>query len=107
MAEIIKGRCLDLNETTLPTSVPESSPAETMLLRIRLGTTSDWTNLFLVSGATWEKHGPILADQEATTADMQGDRLTLNQPILFKRYDPTKKDQDAISFQGCILKETV
>jgi len=69
------------DETSSPTAIPEPTLPETMLLRIRLATTSDWTNLSLVSGAAWQRSGPISADAEVTTADMHDNQLVLDQPL--------------------------
>jgi alpha-amylase len=62
-------------------TLPDRAPAETMRLRIRLLTTSDWTDLYLVSGGTWIKHELISADENATTAEVYGEQLILDQPI--------------------------
>ena len=53
----------------------------TTLLRVRLVTTSDWTNFNLVSGATWLRPNPISESEEATNAGLHGDRFALDQPI--------------------------
>ena len=66
--------------TDSPTSVP-TPPVISMHLRIRLATTSDWTNLYLVSGAAWEKIALTSPYGDPITADMQNYQLILNQPI--------------------------
>jgi alpha-amylase len=69
------------SETASPTDLPETEPSETITLRIRLATTSDWTDLFLVSGATWLSHDLVSANEGATTADAQLNQLILDQPL--------------------------
>jgi len=68
-------------ETLASTIVSETTLVEPVSLRIRLVTTSDWTTLFLISGATWMQDGQIEADEEATTAELSEDQIILNQPI--------------------------
>jgi hypothetical protein len=68
-------------ETPSPTANPESIIYEPTLLRIRLATTSDWTDLFLVSGSTWLRHDPISASEEATTAEVYDNQFILDQPL--------------------------
>lgn len=58
-----------------------SGSAATGLLRIRLATTSDWTNLALASGASWQDAALVSASQEAASAVLDGDRFALEQPI--------------------------
>jgi len=67
--------------TASMTASPEPTISNTMLVRIHLVTSSDWTNLFLVSGATWLSHELISADEPASTADIQAGQFALNQPI--------------------------
>ncbi len=64
-----------------PTIVPEPTSAESLPVRIHLVTTSDWTNLFLVSGATCLSCNRISADKGASTADIQGNQFILIQAI--------------------------
>jgi glycosidase len=52
-----------------------------MLLRIRLVTTSDWTDLRLISGATALRHDQVSASDEATTAEVRDNQFVLDQPI--------------------------
>ncbi len=68
-------------ETKSPTTTPEPPAPETALIRIRLATTSDWTTLSLVTGATWLEHDLILASEEATTAEIYENQFVLGQPI--------------------------
>ena len=63
-------------ETASPSTVPTS-----MLLRIRLATTSDWTDFRLISGATMLRHDLISSSDEASTAEVRGDHFVLDQPI--------------------------
>jgi alpha-amylase len=70
-----------ITETTSPTATPEPGLPDTTTLRIRLSTSSDWTALFLISGATWLSHELISAGEEGTTAEILEDQLFLNQPI--------------------------
>jgi glycoprotein endo-alpha-1,2-mannosidase len=55
-------------------------PAATRV-RIRMMTTSDWTTLGLIEGATWLRPGLVSASGEALDARMEGDRLFLTQPL--------------------------
>ena len=50
-------------------------------MHIRFSTTSDWTDLLLVSGATWESFFLISSDEKAIVADIQDGMLILNQPL--------------------------
>ncbi|HOJ00054.1 MAG TPA: alpha-amylase family glycosyl hydrolase [Anaerolineaceae bacterium] len=50
-------------------------------LRIRLLTTSDWTIFNLISGATWVTKELISTSPEATTAKIEQNQFTLDQPI--------------------------
>jgi glycosidase len=68
-------------ETTSPTTTPEPTVLAAIPLRIWLTTTSDWTGLRLLSGATWVSQELISASEEATTAEVSGEGLVLNQPI--------------------------
>jgi alpha-amylase len=67
--------------TASPTTTPQPTVPAAIPLRIRLTTTSDWTNFCLLSGATWVSHDLISASGQATTADVSGEGLALNQPI--------------------------
>jgi hypothetical protein len=55
--------------------------SETRPLRIRLATTSDWTELTLVSGAGWLRPDLVSFSGEASTAEVRGDLFALGQPI--------------------------
>ncbi len=72
-------------------------------LRLRLATTSDWTELRLVSGATWHQPDTLSVSLGASEAGMRDGRLALIQPIaqaeagqaaelvvdlLFSRWEP-------------------
>jgi hypothetical protein len=54
---------------------------ETALVRVRLETTSDWTNFSLVSGATWLRPDLISISEEATDSGIYDGRFILIQPI--------------------------
>jgi hypothetical protein len=54
---------------------------ETYRARIRFATTSDWTDFVLVDGATWLRPSLVSASEEATHAWVEGDRLSLSQPL--------------------------
>ena len=60
---------------------PQQASADRLLVRIRFTTTSDWTDLFLVSGATWLSANLVEADGEAITAEVITSQLVLNQSI--------------------------
>jgi glycosidase len=72
---------------TIPAATASTAPTtaatkiETIRLVIRLATTSDWTNMFLISGATWQKISVISTGDGATTAEMQDNQLVLDQAI--------------------------
>ncbi len=67
--------------TTAPTIPFEPTLPATLTLRIRLSTDSDWTELFLVSGATWSGYTLVSRGEGAITAALQEDHLVLDQPI--------------------------
>ncbi|MCJ7622145.1 MAG: hypothetical protein MUO76_01485, partial [Anaerolineaceae bacterium] len=54
---------------------------ETALIRVRLETTSDWTNFSLVSGATWLRPDLISISAEATDSGIYDGRFILIQSI--------------------------
>jgi hypothetical protein len=54
---------------------------ETAALRVRLMTTSDWTDLYLISGATWLRPDLISASEEIADTGMFGTSLALSQPL--------------------------
>ena len=54
---------------------------ETTLMRVRLTTTSDWTDFHLVSGADWLRPDLISASDEATDAGLYENHFALSQPI--------------------------
>jgi glycosidase len=68
-------------EPVTPNLTPEPTLPTTLTLRIRLNTTSDWTQLFLVSGATWSDPRVVSKGEGANTAEISGDHLTLDQAI--------------------------
>ena len=57
---------------------PESSSST---IRLHFRTTSDWTDLHLVSGASWGRPELISADEEVTLAAMVNGNLALGQPL--------------------------
>jgi hypothetical protein len=54
---------------------------ETHRIRFRLVTTSDWTTLGLVGGATWLQPDVVSASQGASYAGSEGARFLLTQPL--------------------------
>lgn len=54
---------------------------ETAILRLRMQTTSDWTDLFLVNGAAWRSPTVVLTTGEGTSASVIEGHLSLGQPI--------------------------
>jgi glycoprotein endo-alpha-1,2-mannosidase len=54
---------------------------EPVRVRIRLATTSDWTTLALVGGATWLRPALVSASGEALDARLEGAYLILAQPL--------------------------
>jgi glycoprotein endo-alpha-1,2-mannosidase len=50
-------------------------------LRLQVRTTSDWTTLELVSGATWLRPMVVSASEEVTNAEMVDNLLAVNQPL--------------------------
>ena len=59
----------------------ETTWPETVHYRVRLVTSSDWTNFDLISGASWQRPSLVLISEEATTAGMYDGRFALTQPI--------------------------
>ncbi len=67
---------------------PSAGPADTaaptvsnVRVLIHVTTTSDWTTLHLVSGATWVNPTNVSSSPEATAATVQGDLVNLTQPL--------------------------
>lgn len=54
---------------------------ETTQLRLRMLTTSDWTDLYLVSGATWQSPSVVSTTGVDANATMTAERLNLSQPL--------------------------
>jgi hypothetical protein len=54
---------------------------ETHPIRFRLVTTSDWTTLGLIDGATWLKPDLVSTSEEASYAGSEGARFLLTQPL--------------------------
>lgn len=71
---------LDLTRLLVDDFLARTWP-DTTRLRVRLVTTSDWTTLNLVSGATWLRPDLISVSEEATNAALQDDGFVLDQPI--------------------------
>ncbi len=70
-----------------PTAVPgisASAIGATPLIDkvlIHITTTSDWTNLRLVSGGTWVNPTTVSSSPEATAATIEGNLISLSQPL--------------------------
>ncbi len=58
-----------------PTVIPESKVV------IHMTTTSDWTDFRLVSGGTWSNSKVTSSSPEATSATIEGDLVSLSQPL--------------------------
>lgn len=54
---------------------------EGILLRVRVRTTSDWTDVTLISGAAWRAPDLVTASEEATLAALSGNHIALNQSL--------------------------
>jgi hypothetical protein len=59
----------------------EASWPEVYRLRIRIITTSDWTNVGLITGGDWMRPDILSVSEAADLAKMEGTRLRLTQPI--------------------------
>ena len=68
-------------ETPITTSTPALVVPETINLRIRFTTSSDWTALFLVSGAAWVSDALVSTAGAGATAEILDDQLFITQPI--------------------------
>jgi glycosidase len=68
-------------ETPAPTATPELALPESVTLRVRFTTSSDWTALFLVSGATWVSEELVSSAGEGVAIEILEHQLFLNQPI--------------------------
>ncbi len=66
----------DWSEVFLAYEWPESTT-----MRLLFRTTSDWSDLHLVSGAAWQRPEWISISEDATWADMNGGYLALGQPL--------------------------
>jgi len=66
----------DWSEVFLAYEWPESTT-----MRLHFRTTSDWTDLHLISGASWQRPEWISVSEEANFADMSGGYLALGQPL--------------------------
>lgn len=53
----------------------------TFRIRLRITTTSDWTTLNLVQGATWLRPSLVSASEDATNVGLEGDLFRLIQPL--------------------------
>jgi len=67
--------------TALPGSTPEPALPASITLRVHLTTSSDWTALFLTSGATWLSETLVSSIVEGATAEILDDQLFVTQPI--------------------------
>ena len=72
--------------TIKPTVSPESL-SNNFPVRLRLITNSDWTTFKIITGADLVNPNLVSKSSEATTADIQGNRLSLNQ-------DPARAELD-------------
>jgi glycoprotein endo-alpha-1,2-mannosidase len=54
---------------------------KTMSMRLRLSTTSDWTDFYLVSGASWLRPDLVSISEEATDSGMFENHFALSQPL--------------------------
>jgi hypothetical protein len=59
----------------------ETAWPETVRVRVRLATTSDWTVFSLVDGAAWLRPDLVLVSAEVTEARVEGDSLILSQSL--------------------------
>lgn len=66
----------DWSEVFLAYEWPESTT-----MRVLFRTTSDWSDLHLISGASWQRPEWISVSEDATWADMSGGYLALGQPL--------------------------
>jgi hypothetical protein len=55
--------------------------SESTTMRLLFRTTSDWSDLHLVSGAAWQRPEWISVSEDTTLADMVGGYLALGQPL--------------------------
>lgn len=69
-------------QTPSPTPTPEPAQPASVTLRLRFTTSSDWTALFLVSGATWVNAELVSSSGEGATAEILEQQLFITQPIL-------------------------
>lgn len=83
------------SEVFLAYDWPESSS-----LRLLFRTTSDWSDLHLVSGAAWQRPARISVSEDATTADMVDGFLALGQPLDLAEAGNTVEVLFQLQFQG-------
>jgi hypothetical protein len=67
--------------TTAAQATPTSRNALSTKVLIRVTTTSDWTHVRLVSGATWANPTSMSSSPEATAATIEGDLISLSQTL--------------------------
>ena len=67
--------------SSTPSPVPSSTAPDNTLIRVRLTTSSDWTILSLVRGATMLEHTLITASEEISGLEMDSERFILEQPL--------------------------
>ena len=71
--------------TGVPTAAAGSmvppEPGQDALLRLRMTTTSDWTDLILVSGAVWEDPVLLTTSGRDIRVDISEDRISMGQPL--------------------------
>lgn len=68
-------------KTSIPTATIASIVSAPTTLRIKLTTTSDWTDLYIHSDVVWAWQGVISRSKEAGNARIDSDHLVLDQPI--------------------------
>jgi predicted amidohydrolase YtcJ len=61
------------------TVTPE--PGQEKVIRLRMTTTSDWTDLFLVSGAVWEDAVLLTTSGRDIRVDISDNRISMGQPL--------------------------
>lgn len=65
--------------TPIPTPSPTLIPAGTAVIHVK--TTSDWTKFRLVSGGVWSNSTLLSSSPEATSANIEGNLIRLEQPL--------------------------
>jgi glycosidase len=63
------------------TSIPEPNISNPLSIRIRLITTSDWTDFKIILGADFVNPNLVFSSSEANTAEVQGNHFSLGQDL--------------------------